>query len=244
MTSFRIIIVGSFLLLFSLLSPVWAHAETSSVFSRHRNTISSPAVRKAQLKQILSRKEFAQSKESIFTIISKAIGRAFKRFLEWLFGNMGLGSAPKGLSDFIAVAVIVLFLVLLAYVLARLSLKRTAKLATIETSSLYDGPTSPKLALDEAADFATAGNYRSALRLVYLAVLLRLDERDLIRFDRTGTNWEYIAALKEHVSIQDMLRPVTTTFDKKWYGKEVATKDDYEHFIQAYSRVDKLEVAA
>jgi hypothetical protein len=203
-----------------------------------------PSVRKEQLKQILARREFANSEESAFDKVIRHIGEAFKNAVGWMFENLGMGEASEGLSAVVAIVIIVLFLVLLAYVLSRISLGRAGDRSIVEAEGAYEGPASPKRALDEAARFASAGDYRSAMRLVYLAVLLHLDEREMIRFDRTGTNWEYLASLRQHSTLQDVLRPVTMTFDRKWYGHETATDRDYTALVNAYKAVEAFEVTA
>ncbi len=195
--------------------------------------------RKAEMREILSRREFAGSDSSIIDLVSSWI----KRALGGLFGS-GLDAIPSSKAVSVTLAVIVLgaFLVILALVLARLGFGMSSTFEE-ETSDLYAGPNSPRLALDDAAKAASDGDFRSAIRLVYLAVLLRLDEREMIRFDRTGTNWEYLATLRKRPAIYTVLRPATTLFDRKWYGHESAISSDYETLLDTYGKVESAEVA-
>src|SRR5690606_5139446 len=50
--------------------------------------------------------------------------------------------------------------------------------------------------LDSAAQLAAQGKYREALRALYLATLVVLDRRQLLTFDPTLTNWQYLRQLR------------------------------------------------
>ena len=205
------------------------------------NTLPAPEVRKQQLRAILSRREFAPARQSLSERIMAWILRGIQRILQWIFGGIGgLEGSGQWLAVVLAIAVVVLFLWFLAGVLARLGGGRFAARPGSEEKA-SPGPDTPKAALDEAAKLASAGDFRPALRLVYIAALLELDERGLIRFDRTGTNWEYLSAIADHPELQRVLRPVTASFDRKWYGHEQASQSDYRAFLDAYRAVEASE---
>lgn len=211
----------------------------------------SPQARKQMMRTILARREFAGARIGWFARLMQriarlvaAIFRSIGRAIEGLFGDgPEFHGTSKLLSNLLAVVVIILFLMLLAYVVARLGWRRMVTAAVPEQEDVYSGPQTTAKALSEAARLAAAGDFRSALRLVYIAALLVLDERELIRFDRSGTNWEYLAALKSHPKIQGALRPVTVVFDRKWYGHEPASESDYDAFVSAFRAVESAEVA-
>lgn len=208
-------------------------------------TPASPKARKEKLNNILARKEFGKAGPSALDRMLNWIGKQLHILLWRLFGRVGLGpiSVSKNVSFIVTLVAVVLFLLLLAYVIARINkVNRTAYAPVLAGEGVYSGPGSPKKALDEASKNASEGNFRNALRLVYLAVLLRLDERELIEFNRTGTNWEYLSMLRKHHKVHDTLKPVTMVFDRKWYGHEPASNDDYKSFVQAYEAVEDSEV--
>lgn len=205
----------------------------------------SPKVRKDKLNFILSRKEFEEDKsslgEKLFSWLGEAIGKIFGR----VFGS-GIGpvAVPEGLSLFSTIVAIVLLILLLSYIIAKITgYRRNINSNQPDADDgIYSGPSVPKHALDDAAKMASSGDFRAALRFVYLAILLRLDERDLIRFDRTGTNWEYLSILRKHNQVHDTLKPITIAFDRKWYGHEPAGDIDYQSFVRAYELVEAAEV--
>lgn len=201
----------------------------------------SPDVRKERIRTILARREFVPAHETLTDKVVRWIGRKIGRMFAWLADKIGLaGGSTQWIAVVISIVVVVFFLWLLARVVARLVPRGMGGSGEREEDA-HAGPGSPKQALEEAAKLAAAGDFRSAVRLVYLAALLRLDERYLIRFDRTGTNWEYLRAISGHRQFHGALQPVTLTFDRKWYGHEPASESDYGAFVDAYQAVESAE---
>ena len=81
-----------------------------------------------------------------------------------------------------------------------------------------------KTAFEQASDMARGGDYRTAVRYMYLSALLWLDERELLRYDRALTNREYLERVRDNPNLRTHLTPVVETFDKVWYGH--VTLDD------------------
>jgi hypothetical protein len=73
-------------------------------------------------------------------------------------------------------------------------------------------------ALDQAGSLARDGDYRTGVRFLYLAALLRLDERGLLNYDRALTNREYLERLRDNPRLRTALLPIVETFDRVWYG--------------------------
>jgi hypothetical protein len=193
------------------------------------------------INKVLSRREFDRSG----TVLAERFVAWLARTLSGMFGDSDFSfSAVRSISQGLAVAVIIAFLVLLALIVARLGFGRWATGCAAVDGDTGGGPGSSGLAIEEASRAAGAGDFRSAVRLVYMGVLLRLDEQDLIRFDGTSTNWEYLARLKKTSPVYELLRPVTVLFDVKWYGQEPAVRSDYERVLEVYRAVESQEVAS
>ncbi len=79
---------------------------------------------------------------------------------------------------------------------------------------------------------AAAGlDYRLAVRLLYLASLLKLDEIGALRYDRALTNREYVReAAGVRPALAVTLRPVVETFDDVWYGYRTLTLAGFDAF--------------
>ncbi len=94
----------------------------------------------------------------------------------------------------------------------------------------------PERTLDEwlgqADDLAAQGRYREAVRALYLACLLKFDEKRVARFVRGETNWEHLARIRTSALLPPGLdfRPSTQAFDLIWYGHQVNAMVDVDRF--------------
>jgi hypothetical protein len=75
-----------------------------------------------------------------------------------------------------------------------------------------------KTALDQAGGLARGGDYRTAVRYLYISALLWLDERDILRYDRALTNREYLERVRDNPALRERMAPIVETFDRVWYG--------------------------
>ena len=91
-------------------------------------------------------------------------------------------------------------------------------------------------ALDQASILARDGDYRTAVRFLYLAALLRLDERGLLRYDRALTNREYLERIGDNPKLQAALQPIVETFDSVWYGSTPLDPVYYTHLTLPTNR--------
>ncbi len=73
-------------------------------------------------------------------------------------------------------------------------------------------------ALKRAQQLSSSGDYRTAVRYLYLSSLLLLDERGLLRYDRAQTNREYLRSVAHLPQLVTILGEVIEVFDRVWYG--------------------------
>jgi hypothetical protein len=85
-------------------------------------------------------------------------------------------------------------------------------------------------AIQRAQVASTVQDYRLALRMLYLAALLKLDEIGALRYDRALTNREYVRQVALKPVLANALRAVVETFDDVWYGFRPVTPDGYGAF--------------
>jgi hypothetical protein len=148
-----------------------------------------------------------------------------------------LPAIPAELSQLLlAVAGIGAVIIVVVYFARGLQMQRAAA----QTPILDDDPTTSFEAHDRAAEAERASDYRSAVRYLYLACLLLLDERGLLRYDPALTNREHLQRAASQPQLADLLRPVVNTFDRVWYG--FAPVDDalYQEFRQKVERLQAL----
>jgi hypothetical protein len=81
--------------------------------------------------------------------------------------------------------------------------------------------------LAEAARLAEAGDFRGAVRSVYLGALVRLHRAGLLPREEANTNWEYLRAVEGRPPVHEPLSHLTAIVDRIWYGHQRAVSDDY-----------------
>ncbi len=136
-------------------------------------------------------------------------------FLRWVL--IGIGAV-------MTVVLIVLLGPILFRYFVRLRRMRAAGLAEGE------GVATSGEAIQRAQGASAAQDYRLALRLLYLASLLKLDEIGALRYDRALTNREYVRQVVLQPALASALRPVVETFDEVWYGVRPVTAEGYATF--------------
>lgn len=184
-----------------------------------------PADGLARLEDILSRPPFAAEESESRDVSDNPI----VRFLDWLVdlidrlfspvtstssGNPAIGS----LLGWVLIGICCLLVVgVLAYLLrsARSTLAHEAQAPSDDDPEAGLTATG---ALQQASNLARGGDYRTAVRYLYLSALLWLDERGMLRYNRALTNREYLASLADNPELQRRLLPIIETFDRVWYG--------------------------
>ncbi|RPJ27998.1 MAG: DUF4129 domain-containing protein [Chloroflexi bacterium] len=161
------------------------------------------------------------------------------RIEEWIerFRNRVLNATFRyGRVPLITVATL-LFILSLFFISRSLSrnLVREAQLAADDNGN--DELLTSKGAFKRAETLSTQGDYRNAIRYLYLSSLLVLDEQGLMRYDRSRTNREYLRSISSKPELAKPLRDVIDVFDRVWYGFEGIDEQTYQSYVE---RVDEL----
>jgi len=178
------------------------------------------------------------------------LGEAIANWLEQILKLQGpksdmtmpsLGIGP-GLISGVIMVLAVLLLGGLVYFLARW--KWAPKAVKKGGGGLLDEDEPDRTAdewLEMADSLESEGRHREAVRCLYLACLVRLDEHKVAAFMRGETNWEHLRRI--HGSSRRPsgweFRTATQRFDLVWYGKVVQGSADSIWFRTFYQ--DLLE---
>jgi hypothetical protein len=196
---------------------------------------SAPADARERLNEILNKPPFQQP--------NPAANTWWDDFWDWVARVLEalvrpVGSVPASASATIGWVILgvgaLLLLGLIGYLL--IGLRRTIAVEARTDDDPAAGLTA-RTALDQASQVARSGDYRSAMRYLYISALLWLDERDLLRYDRALTNREYLERLQSNPALRERLRPVVETFDLVWYGHRAL---DAESFAAYRAQVEAL----
>jgi Na+-transporting methylmalonyl-CoA/oxaloacetate decarboxylase gamma subunit len=175
---------------------------------------------------------------SAWTRFWRSVGNAILRFLEALFGNLPAPPVPAGPGTSFAgvtpvgwallVAGLLLVIGILVYAIRGVRRSVVAEARAWEEAAEEETLTTVE-AIDRAQADAQAGNYRGAARHLYLSSLLWLEERGLLRYDRSRTNREYLQQLRGK-RVHDSLAPVVETFERVWYGHRPFDADSFREY--------------
>ncbi len=185
---------------------------------------------------ILSREEFNYTPETenvlqrLWQDFNRQLRELLARFLE-LTGLSGV--LPTALNVVGAVA-----LAFVIYYAIRGLIADFSASSRLADEGLEGEFLTADLALKRAEELSTGGDYRTAVRYLYLSSLLLLEERGLLRYDRSLTNREYLRTIAHQPRLTAVLRQVIDVFDRVWYGFQPISKESYEAFAR---QVDSLK---
>jgi hypothetical protein len=96
-------------------------------------------------------------------------------------------------------------------------------------------------ALKRAQTLSGEGDYRAAVRYLYLSTLLLLEERGLLRYDRSLTNREYLRSVAHRPELAAVLRDVVEVFDRVWYGYRPLDEASYTQYANRVTELQKQQ---
>lgn len=199
---------------------------------------------RAQLEQILARREYLpeEQKESS---IKKWTKRVWAKIVEILARLFNVRSGPSGVpsagsANLVRIIVTLILLAAASIGLVKL-LKRLRRRAGKDDDNTREvlGEELPENAtaadlLANANQLARAGDFRSAIRRAYIAMLCELEQRGKVRLHRSKTNRDYLDELKPQQSLYPTFSVMTGAFEHVWYGHETATENEFNDFLTLY----------
>ncbi len=185
----------------------------------------------AALDGVLARPEFQPAQPDA---VDSFIGDLLRRLL-----NLPVGGGQIGVNV-VAVAGTLLVLAVLGALIYNLWRTVVPSTALPVASDLAGERLSAREALAQAGTLAAGGDYRAAVRYLYLSTLLLLDERRALRYDRSLTNREVLAQVADNAALVERLRPVVDEFDRVWYGFAPLDEAEYETYRRQIERVREL----
>jgi hypothetical protein len=189
------------------------------------------------LHEILARSEF-QWKEESQNPISEFFNRMLREFFEWLnriFGDRTI-SIEGSSSTLYTIAVIALGVVL--FLVFRTLFVDFINEARLAEDNIAEELLTSESAFQKAQSLSRGGDYRAAVRFLYLSSLLLLDERGLLRYDRSKTNREYLRSVSNSPELEEPLSEVIEIFDEVWYGYHSLDEGAFKHYSD---RVEELK---
>lgn len=187
------------------------------------------------LNAILSRREFQYQEQAIPNPVLEWVNRILTEIQRWLNDLLGMTFDVVG-SDTMLVILSLLLVVVFFFVFRTLfvDFAREAKLKEAEE----DEPLTSEAAFNRAQQLSKGGDFRAAVRYLYLSTLLILDERSVMRYDRSKTNREYLRSVANSPELSKPLEEVIEVFDNVWYGYHSLDEETFKHYS---GRVEELK---
>lgn len=189
------------------------------------------------LSDLLSKEEFQWPEASREP---NRFGDLLGRFFQWLddvFPDTGLNLGGAWLGDLLGIVGAVILAAVLFSAFRGLFLDFIAESDLREREALEEEMLTAETALKKAQTLSSGGDYRMAVRYLYLSTLLIMEERGLFRYDRAKTNREYLRSLQGQPELVLILGDVVEVFDRVWYGYQPLSQVDYSQY---QTRVEAL----
>jgi hypothetical protein len=194
------------------------------------------------LARILARPEF-QWGSAEMAPWRKWLDEQWLRLQRWLEQRWpaadGNGSVNAPLHQLATFVLLLLLAGILVYALQGILADLAAESVLAAEESQTGEPLTADNALRRAQELSGGGDFRSAVRYLYLSTLLRLEERGLLRYDRSLTNREYLQRVAHDPNLAGVLRDVVEVFDRVWYGFQVLDAVAYQRYATAVEELKR-----
>lgn len=162
--------------------------------------------------------------------IGEWIQMMWDKFFAWLDSLMGDKEIVLPREPLIFAAVLIL-LAVLAFAFRDLFTDLVKETNVNSDGEESDLNLTSETAFRKAQSLSGQGEYRTAVRYLYLSSLLLMEERGILRYDRSRTNREYLRSVSSHPNLAKPLRSVVDVFDRVWYGFEPLDESSYKKYM-------------
>ncbi len=195
------------------------------------------------IKAILNRPEFQALNEPA-NPIAEWLQNFWNRLITWynnllekIFGNRGITINTTTWSP-LGILSLIIFLFILYFAARSIRGDMISEGSLKENGDGTDQALTAASAFEKAQVLSREGDYRSAVRYLYLSSLLLLDERGLLRYDHSKTNREVLRSVSDSPELAEPLHDVVEVFDNVWYGYHTLDEDSFKHYSK---RVEDLK---
>lgn len=171
----------------------------------------------------------------------------FLRFFRWIgdifrFLDGLLGGLPAGFRWAIIIALVVVLTLVIMHMINTIILmvKKAGGSGQYKLTSESNRPR-PEIYEQEAEKYVNSGDYISAIRSLFLACLLRLENHEKKTFPRGMTNRQHLRRF-QGTPVYDSFRKIVDVIDIKWYGEGECHEYDFitckeaHHDIYSYTQ--------
>lgn len=143
------------------------------------------------------------------------------------------------LQAIVIIAGVVAFIVILYLLWNRLRSKQEKEKSLLRGASEVEKIPDFQRLKEEAERFAQEGNFRSACRTLYLALLQLLHEKEIAIFAPAKTNYEYCYLLAAYPSLVQSFREMAFLVELVWFGNKEAAGEDYAQSLELLTAIER-----
>lgn len=183
--------------------------------------------------------EFA-TEENWWTSFKRYLGNQWNEMLEWLLGDLEIPLFFRLIIDLLPYLLIGLLLGLILFLFSRTSYADIFQKHQEETL-IYTKEEEKIIRTgnikDLIEDAIAKRNYRMAVRYHFLFVLQQLSRRNLIVYDNTKTDQEYLQEIQKP-EIKNAFKKINYIYEFVWYGDFPPSIQDYKKIKKEFDKVE------
>jgi len=196
-----------------------------------------------RIREILSRRAYQPEQDTVIGKFIKGVLKkvrgflgdaylAVQRLLEKILGAGANSGWVSKLFLIVLLAAAVIFVVQMARK-RRAPRARRKKTRLILGEEIAADGTSRELA-EAGLAAARAGDFRTAIRKLYISFLYELGDRGLIELEDSATNHEYLRKVSRFNVLASPMSYMTDRFDYVWYGMFPSSEEDFAAYRSRY----------
>ena len=190
-------------------------------------------------RKILADDKYREKKDGPLTALIKKVQNRIKEILNKIFqqiSNALYGASVEAGWLFKAIVGIALGAALFMIIKMVIKYQRPQKKKKKRTvlGEVIEEETKPSDLADAAMAAAKTGDFRTAMRKLYIAFLFELSEKGLIELEANATNWEYLMKVSRFSTLSQSMRYMTDRFDYFWYGMFPSSAADFSQYLATY----------
>jgi len=182
----------------------------------------------AQIERILAQPQYQQPDLTLMQKLMEAIGRWLRDLIgAWGPGVYRLQQAWPVLYWVVVGLLVAVLCLLLYHIFAtiRYALQGCRpKRRPVQTRRV----SSPEDLRERATRLAGQGRFAEALKMMHQALVQFLDRQEILRFDSSRTNWEYVDCVRSRPSLAAHMRDLALQLDRVWYGNAALGRAEYD----------------
>lgn len=200
------------------------------------------AADKEKIREILSRPEYREKEDTfIGRTIKKGIAKArevlmrvFESFSGLLARIFGASRSGGLFSSVLLLILLIGALFLAAWMISHIKPPKRRSKKRVILGEEVEADATPRDLADAAIAAAARGDFRSAIRKLYVSLLYELADRQILELEDSATNHEYLAKVAGHLPVFTPMRYLTDRFDFVWYGMFPSSEEDFSSCLDRY----------